>query len=129
MFLARAREQELRATAGRRRPLPEQRPSIAEITPVTLRFAFPDDAGALARLAALDCSEPPLMPTLLAEVGGQLRAARSLANGSVIADPFHPTVALVELLNARARQLTRPERPRRLRLRRVAWLSSRSARG
>ena len=127
MFLARAREQELRAAAERRRPLPERPPAIAETTPVTLRFAFPDDAGALARLAALDCSEPPPMPTLLAEVGGQLRAARSLADGSVIADPFHPTVALVELLNARARQLTRPERPRRLR--RVAWLSSRSARG
>ena len=73
---------------------------------VTLRFAFPDDAGALARLAALDSSEPPAAPVLVGEVGGQLLAAMSLSDGAVIADPFFPTVTLVELLRARARQLT-----------------------
>jgi hypothetical protein len=93
---------------------------------VTLRFAFGDDAQALTRLAALDSSEPPASPLLLAEVSDELRAALSLADGSVVADPFHPTVALVELLRARAKQLTRPDRPRRLRG--VARLSSRSAR-
>ena len=34
------------------------------------------------------------------------RAALSLADGSVVADPFHPSTALVDLLRARARQLT-----------------------
>lgn len=73
---------------------------------VTLRFAFPDDAGSIARLAALDSSEPPLGPVLIAEVAGELRAGLSLTDGAVIADPFHPTVSLVELLIARATQLT-----------------------
>jgi len=72
----------------------------SELQLLTLRFAFPDDEAALARLAALDSSEAPAMPVLLGEVGGQLRAALSLADGAVVADPFHPTVALVELLRA-----------------------------
>src|SRR5947209_13494179 len=88
-----------------------------ELQLLTLRFGFPDDAAALDRLAALDSSEPPASPVLLGEVGGHLRAALSLADGSVVADPFHPTVALVELLHARARQLTTvrsvPRRPLR----------------
>jgi hypothetical protein len=46
------------------------------------------------------------MPVLLGEVGGELRAALSLADGAVVADPFHHTVALVELLRARAKQLS-----------------------
>jgi hypothetical protein len=73
---------------------------------VTLRFAFPDDAAALAQLAALDSSEPPSMPALLGEVSGQPVAALSLADGAVVADPFHRSEALVDLLRARARQLT-----------------------
>lgn len=84
---------------------------------VLLRFAFPDDALALARLAALDSAPPLAAPVLLAEIGGQLRAALSLADGGVIADPFHPTTDLVDLLRARARQLDGPGRnsPRWLR--------------
>jgi hypothetical protein len=72
---------------------------------VTLRYGFPDDAEALARLAALDSSEPPANPLLVAEVDGELHAALSLSDGSVIADPFHSTAAIAELLRARARQL------------------------
>jgi hypothetical protein len=34
--------------------------------PVTLRFAFPDDSAAVARLAALDSSRPPRQPVLVA---------------------------------------------------------------
>jgi hypothetical protein len=77
-----------------------------ELDSVTLRFAFPDDAAALDQLAALDSSEPPAMPVLLGEVEGQPIAALSLADGAVIADPFRHTVAVVELLRARAGQLT-----------------------
>jgi hypothetical protein len=72
---------------------------------VTLRFGFPDDAEALARLAALDSAPVPGAPFLLAEVGGELRAALSLADGAAIADPFHPTAPLVALLRTRAEQL------------------------
>jgi hypothetical protein len=41
---------------------------------------------------------------LLAEVGGEVRAALSLQDGAVVADPFHPTAPLAELLRAYSRQ-------------------------
>lgn len=90
---------------------------------VTLRYGFPDDAEAIARLAALDCAAVPRPPLLLAEVEGELRAAVSLSQSDHIADPFHPTAALLALLRARAGQLDGPgrsRRPLRARLRRVA---------
>ncbi|HEY2161947.1 MAG TPA: hypothetical protein VGH24_11620 [Solirubrobacteraceae bacterium] len=113
--LARARAQDLRVARVRVRARPgDGPPAIPATTPVTLRFAFPDDTDALARLATLDSSVPPAMPVLLAEAGGELRAALSLADGAVVADPFHPSVALVDLLRARASQLTTAESaPRR----------------
>jgi hypothetical protein len=40
---------------------------------------------------------------LVAEVGGEVRAALSLRDGAVVADPFHPTAALAELLRAYSR--------------------------
>jgi hypothetical protein len=130
LLLAQARSRELRSAAGAgRRSHGDELPAIPATIPVTLRFAFPDDERALARLATLDSREPPAMPVLLGEVGGQLLAALSLADGTAVADPFHPTVALVELLKARARQLTGPKRPRRpWRLWGVARLGSRWAR-
>jgi hypothetical protein len=57
------------------------------------------------RLAALDSAELLEQPALVAEVDGELRAALSLRDGAVIADPFHRTEALVDLLLARAAQL------------------------
>ncbi len=116
---AQARAAELRRAGGwRRRP----RQAIARrsvphrsiphllripaVDEVTLRFAFPDDECALLRLAALDSSPSPRVPVLLAEAAGDLRAALSLADGAVVADPFHPTAELVELLLARASQLS-----------------------
>lgn len=78
---------------------------------VTLRYAFPDDDEAVARLAALDSAALPTAPLLVAEVEGDLRAAVSLHDGAVIADPFFPTVALVALLRERAAQLN-AARPR-----------------
>jgi hypothetical protein len=73
---------------------------------VTIRYGFPEDERCLRRLAALDSSEPLGGPVLVAEVDGELRAALSLVDGAVVADPFHPTAALTELLLARARQLS-----------------------
>jgi len=72
---------------------------------VTLRFAFPDDDRAVSRLATLDSAAVPTAPILLAEVGGELRAALSLADGAVVADPFHFTEELIILLRARGAQL------------------------
>lgn len=106
-LLAQARVEEMRrearAVRAVRPPLPERRAPADEW--VTLRFAFPDDAHALARLAALDSTAVPSGPVLVADVGGELRVALSLADGRVIADPFHRSRPLVELLRARARQL------------------------
>jgi hypothetical protein len=69
---------------------------------VTLRLSRPADDRALEDLAQLDCARLLHGPHLVAEVGGALRAAISLTDGVVIADPFHRTTALVELLRAGA---------------------------
>ena len=69
---------------------------------VTLRLSRPADERALEELAQLDCARPLHGPHLVAEVGGTLRAAISLTDGVVIADPFHRTTAMVELLRAQS---------------------------
>ncbi len=71
-----------------------------------IRYARPDDDAALGRLAALDSAAFPAAPLLVAELDGELRAALSLMSSEVIADPFRPTVALVEQLRERAASLT-----------------------
>jgi hypothetical protein len=72
---------------------------------IAIRRNRPEDEIALSRLADLDSSSVPAAPLLVAEVDGQLRAALSLRDGSAIADPFHRTAPLLELLTARAEQL------------------------
>jgi hypothetical protein len=67
---------------------------------ITIRPAYPDDVAAITRLAALDSAAVPASPFLLAEVDGELRAALSLASGRAIADPFHQTLRIVEMLRA-----------------------------
>ncbi|HEX3616911.1 MAG TPA: hypothetical protein VHU61_10255 [Solirubrobacteraceae bacterium] len=79
--------------------------------PLTIRFADSQDGRALAALAALDSSGPLRLPALVAEVRGELRAALSMADARVIADPFHPTAELIELLRTRAQQLAADHRP------------------
>jgi len=110
--LAQARAEELRRAGAS--SLTSQRPVLKTrrpaTSPVTLRFAFPDDLSDLARLASLDSSVLPEQPVLLAEVAGEIRAALSLADGAVIADPFYPSTGVVELLRARAAQLRSAER-------------------
>jgi len=73
---------------------------------LTIRIAVPADAAALSRLAQLD-SAPAPEPAgmLMAEVGGELRAALALDGGRAIADPFQRTAELVAMLVERARQL------------------------
>ena len=84
---------------------------------ITIRLAGDGDTAALATLAQLDSASVPESPVLLADEGGQLRAALSLRDGSAVADPFHRTAAIVELLSARAAQLRgdEPARARRAR--------------
>lgn len=76
------------------------------MTPVTIRFAHAHDGVALAALAQLDSAKPLTSPAIVAEVDGRLRAALSLVDSAVIADPFQLTGELVELLHVRAEQLT-----------------------
>jgi hypothetical protein len=83
--------------------------------PLTLRLAAPQDAAALHRLAELDSSTAPQLPVLLAEAGGEVRAALSLVDHHVVADPFHRTSDLVALLRERAYATRRGVAPRRTR--------------
>jgi hypothetical protein len=94
-------------------------------TDITIRLALPADRSGLSRLAGRDSASLPAEPLLVAEVGGSLRAAMSLTNGAVVADPFHRTAELVEMLGIRARGVaaSAPDattltfrRPRRARL-------------
>jgi hypothetical protein len=83
---------------------------------VTIRRAFPEDAADLLRLARLDSATKPLTgPILVAERDDRLRAAISLDDGRVVADPFSPTADLVSLLRLRAAALLgRPSRRERV---------------
>ena len=85
---------------------------------VTVRFAGVEDQAALHRLAERDAGRLPSGTLLVADVEGSLIAARSLANGDTIADPFVHSDHLVELLALRSAHLRRTddgEPPRRRR--------------
>src|SRR5918994_7421584 len=91
--------------------------TIPMSSPASLHLlpAEPVDAGTVARLAALDETEPLAAPVLLAVADGQAVAALSVADGRVAADPFARTGEAVALLRLRARQARRPSgTPRRL---------------
>jgi hypothetical protein len=82
---------------------------------LTIRMAVPADAPALSCLAQLDSApHPKPVPTLVAEVDGELRAALPLDGRPAIADPFQRTAELVAMLVERARQLEPAARRRPL---------------
>jgi hypothetical protein len=85
---------------------------VAIAPSVLIRAARGSDGPALARLAALDSAPVPTGHVLVAEADGELVAARSLATGAVIADPFRPTADVVALLTLRSRSVE-PRAPRR----------------
>jgi hypothetical protein len=91
---------------------------------VTIRYARPDDAVALLDLAELDSSHAPQGIVIVAEVGGQLWAARSLDDGHAIADPFRPSGELSFLLAERARQVRAIATPREGRFHRPRALAA-----
>jgi len=75
------------------------------IDAIIIRHAMDADICALHDLAILD-SRPPLVgPAMLAEVDGVVRAALSLRDDNVAADPFFRTAELVELLRLHVRSL------------------------
>lgn len=69
---------------------------------MTLRRAYPGDAGALRRLAELDSRRLPPGPFLVAERAGTVEAAISLSSGALLADPFRRTAELAALLRCHA---------------------------
>lgn len=66
--------------------------------PITIRRSTTGDAAAVARIAALDSGHGPEGDAMLAFEGGELRAVLPLDGGRPLADPFHRTAELVELL-------------------------------
>ena len=82
--------------------------SMTPSTSLTIRHANGADAGALARLAALDSSRVPTGELLIAELDGRLVAALSIDTGASIADPFAHTAAIVDSLRAQAQRRARP---------------------
>ena len=72
--------------------------------PITITRSTEADSATVWRLALLDDRRAPKGPALLAYVGGELRAALGLQDGQAVADPFHPTAELVEILRFQARQ-------------------------
>jgi hypothetical protein len=113
MFLARAKIDDLRRQGATARLALDARAAtpargalggdLADGS-VTLRPCRAEDRVRLARLAALDSSETLAGPVLLAVVGGEVRAALSLTDGTVATDPFEATAALASLLRAYSRQ-------------------------
>ena len=79
---------------------------------ITIRSAGPADAPAVARVAALDSRPAPAWPVLVAQVGGEIVAAAPLDGGPVVADPFRPTAAIVDLLELRVAQQRTARPPR-----------------
>lgn len=72
--------------------------------PITITQSTEADAPKLWRLAALDDRRAPQGPALLAYVGDELRAAVAVSDGHAVADPFHPTAEIVDLLRFQARR-------------------------
>jgi hypothetical protein len=89
--------------------------AIAVPDPILIRPFTDSDAQAVREVAQRDSSVVPPGVLLVAEVEGQVRAALSLDTGEVVADPFAPSAAPVDLLRARARQLNGGRRPPRRR--------------
>jgi hypothetical protein len=65
---------------------------------ITIRRSTAYDAADIARIAALDSAHAPEGDAMLAFVDDELRAVVPLDGGPALADPFHRTAELVELL-------------------------------
>ena len=88
-------------------------------SPLTIRFAAPDDEAALTRLAELDSTHAPRGAVLVAEIGDEMWAALSLDDGHAVGDPFRFSSEALWMLTERSRQLRRERRGRMQTLPRV----------
>jgi hypothetical protein len=95
---------------------------------LTIRRATRSDERAIERVAQLDSRSIPAGEVLVADVEGEVVAAKPLDGGVAVADPFRPTAEIVSLLEARAREMraadsVRPDALARRGLRRAlrAW--------
>jgi hypothetical protein len=74
---------------------------------LTIRMAAPEDAPTLRRLAEVDSAARLSGQVMLAELDGVCLAAISLETGSVNANPFRRTAAIVSHLRMRRYQIMR----------------------
>jgi hypothetical protein len=81
--------------------------------PITIRRSKTGDVAAVARIAALDSGRAPEGDAMLAFAGEELRVVLPLDGGRALADPFHRTAELVELLRY---SVERDRAPRRRRI-------------
>jgi hypothetical protein len=92
-------------------------PTSLRLEGVLLRTARADDDTELIRLAELDSARPLAGPALIAEENGAIVAALCLSTGRAVADPYVPSLHLVELLrNYEARRQGPADAPRGHRL-------------
>lgn len=89
-------------TSVRTEPRPEPHWSA-----LVIRLAVVADEPRLRRLAQMDSARPLSGQTLIAEQGGSVVAALSLADGAAIADPFVASADAVAMLRVRAAQLSK----------------------
>jgi hypothetical protein len=73
---------------------------------IELRFAHPDEADAVRRLAELDSTTELTGQVVIALVDGEPVAGLSLPDERVVANPFVSTREAVALLRLRAEQLS-----------------------
>src|SRR4051794_11452125 len=92
-------------------------------TAIVIRRAGEGDAIALRRLAQLDAARLPEGELLVAEAGGEIRAALRIEDSAYVADPFFPSRALLGMLDTRAKAIRRTTVPRadRVRTRLSLW--------
>jgi hypothetical protein len=85
----------------------------------SIRHATDLDKPTLRHLADLDSQKPVAGPALIAETGGIVVAAISVADERVLADPFERTAVVAQLLRMRLSALKAysdtPSLPERLR--------------
>jgi len=81
----------------------------SQLDALVIRMAGDEDQFSLRRLATLDGQRVLTGQVLLAEVCGRTLAAFSLDEERAIADPFHRTANLTDLLRVRAGLMSTPE--------------------
>jgi hypothetical protein len=102
----RAHDLESEASRNRRAGRSHRAPRAEGLSgAVSIRAARPADAAAVASLARLDGHAPLRGTVMVAELDGALVAARSLDDGTAVADPFSASAGPAALLRLRSEQV------------------------